>query len=90
MGMIKTMITKFQLDEYKRKNISDANINELKDISTVVIDKDKSVEERIYSFIEQIGNPYLFKVGKMPVKVNFSQKATTIQGCLENLFTKNI
>ena len=63
------MITKQDLEEMKKKNIGDVKKEDLKDISEVIIDTSKPVEERILSFIEQIGNPYLFKVGNTVVKV---------------------
>ena len=54
----------------------------------VVIDTSKPVEERILSFIEQIGNPYLFKVGNTPVKVCYKDDGPTLQKCLETLLTQ--
>jgi hypothetical protein len=84
------MISKPHLEKMKRKNIGDVGAEELKDISNIVIDKNKPVTERILLFIEQIGNPYLFKVGNTPVKVSFTPNALTFQKSLEILFTKNV
>lgn len=84
------MITMFHLEKFKQQNISDVELDKLTDISNVVIDENKCTAERVYSFIEQVGNPYLFKVGNTPVKISFPPNAPTIQECLETLFTKNI
>lgn len=35
-------------------------------------------------------NQYLFKVGNVPVKVEFLNDASTLQQCLENFLIKNI
>lgn len=84
------MITKLNLELLKQKNICDADIEDLKDITYVVIDRSKSIAERIASFLEQIGNPYLFKVGNTPVKVSFSPNALTFQKSLEKLLSRTI
>ena len=83
------MITKLQLEQFKQMNIGDVRTEDLTDISKIDIDKAKPVAERIRAFIEQIGNPYLFKVGDIPVKVSFAPDAPTLQKTLETLFTKN-
>ena len=82
------MITKQDLEEMKKKNIGDVKKEDLKDISEVIIDTSKPVEERILSFIEQIGNPYLFKVGNTVVKVCYKDGGPTLQKCLETLLTQ--
>ncbi|MDE7167881.1 MAG: hypothetical protein K2O28_03415 [Clostridia bacterium] len=71
-------------------NINDAKLEELKDITDVHIDPNLLVLERILSFMVQIGNPYLFKVGDTPVKVGFSKKGPTLQNILESFYTMKI
>lgn len=46
------------------------------DIKNIVIDKDKDKKQRTISYLEQIKNPYLFKVGKVNVKVSFEGNGT--------------
>lgn len=89
MSKIYLMISNDKLEQYKAQNICDVNMEDLKDISTVRINRDKPVLERVLSFMLQIGNPYLFKVGDIPVKVSFSDNAPTLQKSLEAVFTKN-
>ncbi len=53
-------------------------LDQLVDIRDVKIDRTLPSEERIKSFIEQIKNPYQFKVGKTVVKVSFANTQNTI------------
>ena len=62
--------------------------DDLIDLNDIVIDTDKSKNERIISFIEQIKNPYCFKVGKTIVKVCFDDNGVTLEDRLENLLIK--
>ncbi len=55
------------------KNLKGADITALKDISNIKIDEGNPVFQRILTFIEQAGSPYLFKVGDTPVKVVFAK-----------------
>ena len=41
------------------------------DLREIQIDESKKVPERVENFLEQVGNPYLFKVGDVFVKVNY-------------------
>ena len=45
-------------------------LESLVDIRDVKIDRSKPVEERMKSYVEQIKNPYLFKVGNTIVRVS--------------------
>lgn len=51
---------------------------QLVDIRDVKIDRSLPSEERIKSFIEQIKNPYQFKVGNTVVRVSFANTQNTI------------
>lgn len=50
------------------------DLSELVDIRDVVIDRSLPVEERIKSYVEQIKNPYCFKVGDVKVRVSYANK----------------
>lgn len=55
---------------------------QLVDIRDVKIDRSLPSEERIKSFIEQIKNPYQFKVGNTVVRVSFANtQNTTVVSC---------
>ena len=53
---------------------SERNLSELVDNRDVVIDKRLTPEERVRSYIEQIKDPYCFKVGDVVVRVSYAGK----------------
>jgi hypothetical protein len=55
----------------------------LVDLNDVPIDTNLPRQERIASFIRQIGNPYLYKCKGIVVKESFSDNGRTIEDCLE-------
>lgn len=55
-----------------------ASDEQLVDIRDVKIDRTLPTEERIKSFVEQIKDPYRFKVGDVVVKVSFANTQNTI------------
>lgn len=59
-----------------------ADIETLTDLREVKINRDLPREERIREFLEQVKNPYCFRVGKMVVSVGFSGERT-FQQCME-------
>lgn len=60
-------------------------LESLVDIRDVKIDKSKPVEERMKSYVEQIKNPYLFKVGNTIVRVSYANTQATINDNFVNL-----
>ena len=76
------------LEYYKSLSIKDVKIEDLKDIRDIQVDTSRPVVERILSFMVQIGNPYLFKVEGISVKVSFKDDGPTLQECLELFFCK--
>ena len=77
-----------KLEYCKSLKIEDAKLEELKDLRDVKIDTSLPVIARILSFMIQIENPYLFKVGDTIVKVGFSKTEQTLQKQFECFFTK--
>ena len=68
-------------EEKNRRNILDS----LVDIRDVKIDQSLPVEERMKSYVEQIKNPYMFKVGKTVVRVSYANTQATITDNFVNL-----
>jgi hypothetical protein len=79
-----------ELQNLKSKKLSDYDPAELVDISKIEIDQDKPVIERIITFIIQVKNPYIFRVGDTPVQVTFSDNSVSLQESLIKMFTKSI
>ena len=84
------MITNNQLNLCKAINIQDADVTELRDINSIIVDKSQPTALRILSFIEQVGNPYCFRVGDVKVKIGYASNGPTLQNCLENILRKKV
>ena len=67
--------------ERSRKELLDS----LVDIRDVKIDRSMSVEDRMKSYVEQIKNPYMFKVGNTVVRVSYANTQATINDNFVNL-----
>ena len=68
-------------NERSRKELLDS----LVDIRDVKIDRSMSVEDRMKSDVEQIKNPYMFKVGNTVVRVSYANTQATINDNFVNL-----
>lgn len=55
-------------------DITDCNANNLVDLKRVEIASDLPVPMRMEHYMNQVQNPYLFRVDKLIVKVSFSGK----------------
>ena len=55
------------------------------DIRDVKIDKSLPIEERVRSYVRQIKNPYLFKVGNTIVRVSYADTDRTINDNFANM-----
>ena len=58
----------------------------LRDRSTVRIDPEAPIEERIRAWIEQLGNPYVYLDGGVVVKLSFADKDETIEDRINSLY----
>lgn len=58
----------------------------LVDISGITIDQSLNKEERIKKYIEDIGNPYHFKIGDVEVVIRFESDGESLQEKLEKYF----
>ena len=61
---------------------------QLQDINNIKIDIEQPVEERIKSYVNQIGNPYLFKGGSTIVQLQFSGTETLENKLLNHIIKK--
>lgn len=68
-------------NERSRKELLDS----LVDIRDIKIDRSMPVEERMKSYVEQIKNPYMFKVGNTVVRVSYANTQATINDNFVNL-----
>lgn len=76
------------LEEMKNVDIRTVDPAGLVDIRDVTVSPEQSREERILNFVRQVGNPYCFRVGKVAVKVSYTEGGATLDERLESLLTR--
>ncbi len=80
-----SFISAEELRKMKDVDIRTVDKNQLVDLNSVVIDESRPVRERMASFVQQIGNPYCFRVGDVAVKVVYKESGPTFQQNLEDM-----
>lgn len=79
-------ITNDDLKKMKNVDIKTVDVESLRDIRDIKIDPGLPREERIKSFLDQIGNPYLFRCNGHVVRVKFAETDRTLEDCLQDYF----
>lgn len=67
------------LKQLKSLSYDELNVDALPDLSSVTIDIDIPICERIQNYCDSIKNPYFLKAGKTIVEVQFSENKCTIE-----------
>lgn len=62
----------------KENNQTTADMRGLVDIRDVKVDRSLPVEDRIRSYVEQVKDPYCFRVGDVKVRVSFASNGRTL------------
>lgn len=57
----------------------------LVDIRDVKIDRSLPIEDRVKSYVEQVKNPYMFKVGNTVVRVSYADTNRTMNDNFMNM-----
>ena len=57
----------------------------LVDIRDVKIDRSLPIEDRVKSYVEQVKNPYMFKVGNTVVRVSYADTNKTMNDNFVNM-----
>ena len=65
------MITRTELRKYRKAELTGCNLSDLADLRTTSINRNQALDERVESFVKKVGNPYLFRVDDIAVKVEF-------------------
>lgn len=71
------------MEDMKDVDIRQVDKSQLVDLNTVHIDESLPVPMRVASFVEQVGNPYCFRVGDVAVKVKYRADGPTFQQNME-------
>ena len=62
-------------------------LDSLVDIRDVRIDRTLPIEERVKSYVEQVKNPYMFKVGNTVVRVSYADTNRTMNDNFVNMIS---
>lgn len=71
--------------KYLETDFDDVDVNELKDIRKVRIDRSQTKEKRIAQYLKQVGNPYMVRVGNVKVKIRFANNGVSFEDVFEDL-----
>ena len=80
------MLSHEELLQLSRLDFKDIDKTQLVDIRDIDLDPNTPVAERLAQFIEKVGNPYMFCVCKVPVRVVFSETGKTLDNAIKNHF----
>ena len=79
---------KEKLDRCKKIKLEDIDPNDVDEITDIKIDKRKSSNERILDFLNEVKNPYVFKMNGKLVRISFSNTNRTADDCLTRVLEK--
>lgn len=71
--------------KFLAQDFDDVKPEELKDVTKIRIDRDRTVEERKKQYLRKVGNPYLVKVGDTMVKIRFANNGVSFEDVFESL-----
>ena len=74
-----------KLDKCRNINLDEIDINDVDEITNIKIDRRKSSNERILDFLNEVKNPYIFKVNGKLVRIRFSDTEKTADDCLTSV-----
>jgi len=66
-------------------DVTKTDLSDLVDIRDVKVDRNLPAQERVKSYVEQIKNPYCFRVGDVKVRVSFAAESQTINDSFSDM-----
>ena len=79
------MLDKADLKKLQNADIESCDKNSLTDIKNINIDAGLPSVSKMKSFVEHVGNPYLFKVGEIAVKLEYEGGGVSFNKAFANL-----
>lgn len=73
------------IEKASNSKFSEINSDDLVDIKSVNMEQDLSKLENVVKFINDVKNPYYFKVGKVKVRVSYAGTDRTLDVSFANL-----
>ena len=71
----------------EREHQVDKSIDSLIDIRNVKLDRNLGQAERVRSYLQQIKNPYCFRVGDVVVNVAYTEGGPTLNDCFADMLS---
>lgn len=71
----------------EREHQVDKIMDSLIDIRNVKLDRNLGQAERVRSYLQQIKNPYCFKVGDVVVNVAYTEGGATLNDCFADMLS---
>ena len=69
------------------KHQVDKSMDSLIDIRNVKLDRNLGQAERVRSYLQQIKNPYCFRVGDVVVNVAYTEGGPTLNDCFADMLS---
>mgnify|MGYP003623813404 CR=1 FL=1 len=82
------MLSSQTLFEMSQIGIEQISPSELASVDTIHVRQELPHEQKIMSLIEQMGNPYCFVSGDVPVRVRFVNDEKTLSQSLVSYFSQ--
>lgn len=73
-----------ELKELKNISLSNYHFNELKELTEIYIDPTAPIEERINTLLDNIENPYIFKINGTVFRIKFSDNDKSLSDSINN------
>ena len=73
------------IEKASNSKFSDINSDDLVDIKSVNMDQDLSKLENVVKYINEVKNPYYFKVGKVKIRVSYADTDRTLDDSFAHL-----
>ena len=85
-------MTEYENLKNKLKDSKKIEVNEVEKEKkdNIDINKDKPSNIRILEFLKQSTNPYMFLIDNMIVKIEYGEKGTKLNDCINNLIQDKI
>ena len=74
-----------KLRKMRETDIKTIAHGDLVDLLSVKIDEHKPIQERVVEFVQQVKNPYCFRIGDIAVKVVYQDDGPSFQQSFENM-----
>lgn len=81
-------LTLEKMDELRRVDIRTVDREALADVRGVALDTSLPKTERIARYLEQVDNPYCFRMGDMVIKLEFADNGPPLQDVIASFLVR--